>query len=587
MSIRRKFQLLAAVVLLGLASLLFVIESVVIQEITTKCIEKEIQTIFSHRNAVREYTLEVMQPKILELIGKDGFLTELQCGNYIVDQIDHRLKNDFGNNMVYKIASIKPRNPRNMAHKFESDIINGMEEQYREGQAPTWEGQTRLDGKEYYVFARGQITKDSCLRCHGAPEDAPAALKKRYPPEDDTGYGHERDRVVAADFIYLPQDMVEGQLHGIRLYAMGITLIALILAMVGLRFALKRIFLPIIQVTGVAQLIARGNLDQASSDMDTMMRQQRLDSRAEAGHTRNEVVGMAAAFAQMIKNLNSLIGNFKSAEAHLSSTASQITASAVQLEATASQQAAAANQVKATSKAISNRSHQLVQTMDSMAEGVEKTAGLANDGRDNLEEMKGAMQELMDASGAISSKLSTINERTQNITGIVSTITKVAEKTNLLSLNASIEAEKAGEHGLGFFIVAREIRRLADQTAVSATSIGQMVKEMRSSVSSGVMEMDKFIQKVNQSVNNVSRIGDGLADVITQVEALAPHFETLKDVTREQTTGADEINQAMIQLTEGIESAKESLTEFKEVTRSLVEASRNMEEEVSHFILEE
>ncbi|NJL67659.1 MAG: hypothetical protein HC894_14525 [Microcoleus sp. SM1_3_4] len=76
-----------------------------------------------------------------------------------------------------------------------------------------------------------------------------------------------------------------------------------------------------------------------------------------------------------------------------------------------------------------------------------------------------------------------------------STISKVADRTNLLSLNAPIEAEKAGEYGLGFAVVAREIRRLADQTAVATLDIEGMVRDMQSSVAAGVMEMDKFTKK--------------------------------------------------------------------------------------------
>ena len=90
-------------------------------------------------------------------------------------------------------------------------------------------------------------------------------------------------------------------------------------------------------------------------------------------------------------------------------------------------------------------------------------------------------------------------QRTASINLAVTTIAKVADQTNLLSINAAIEAEKAGEYGKGFLVVAREIRRLADQTAVASLDIERMVKEMHSSVSAGVMEMDKFAEQVRSS----------------------------------------------------------------------------------------
>jgi methyl-accepting chemotaxis protein WspA len=95
----------------------------------------------------------------------------------------------------------------------------------------------------------------------------------------------------------------------------------------------------------------------------------------------------------------------------------------------------------------------------------EEAAGSATTGQKGLESMEATMQQMGKASKAISDKLALINEKAANIGSVVTTITKVADQTNLLSLNAAIEAEKAGEHGLGFSVVAREIRRLADQTA--------------------------------------------------------------------------------------------------------------------------
>lgn len=97
--------------------------------------------------------------------------------------------------------------------------------------------------------------------------------------------------------------------------------------------------------------------------------------------------------------------------------------------------------------------------------------------------METTMRQLADSTGSISARLGLISEKANNINGTITTITKVADQTNLLSLNAAIEAEKAGEYGLGFAVVAREIRRLADQTAVATLDIESMVRDMQSSVS--------------------------------------------------------------------------------------------------------
>jgi methyl-accepting chemotaxis protein WspA len=98
----------------------------------------------------------------------------------------------------------------------------------------------------------------------------------------------------------------------------------------------------------------------------------------------------------------------------------------------------------------------------------------------------------------------------------------VADQTNLLSINAAIEAEKAGEAGRGFLVVAREIRRLADQTAVATLDIEQMVRQMQAAVSSGVMEMDKFREDVRNGIGQTSTISEQMSQILDQVHPAVP-----------------------------------------------------------------
>jgi hypothetical protein len=107
-----------------------------------------------------------------------------------------------------------------------------------------------------------------------------------------------------------------------------------------------------------------------------------------------------------------------------------------------------------------------------------------------------AMQQLVESTGSTSSELATIREKADNITQVVTTTTQVADQTNLLSTNAASEAEKAGEHGRGFRVVAREIRRLAGQTAVATLDIGSMVRLTQDAVPAGVLQTDQFGDEV-------------------------------------------------------------------------------------------
>jgi methyl-accepting chemotaxis protein WspA len=225
--------------------------------------------------------------------------------------------------------------------------------------------------------------------------------------------------------------------------------------------------------------------------------------------------------------------------------------------------------------------------MNEVNQVANQSAKMASAGQKGLGGMDRTMRQLADSTTSIGSKLSVISERAANINLVVTTITKVADQTNLLSINAAIEAEKAGEYGLGFLVVAREIRRLADQTAVATLDIERMVKEMQYSVSAGVMEMDKFSEQVRQVVSEVGTIGGQLGQIITSVQGLGERFDQVTEGMRVQSQGADQIREAMIRLSEAASQTTVSLREFNKATDSLREAVHDLKEEVSRFTIGE
>ena len=220
-----------------------------------------------------------------------------------------------------------------------------------------------------------------------------------------------------------------------------------------------------------------------------------------------------------------------------------------------------------------------------MTEVAEQTANLAGTGQKGLARMEATMRQVMEAGGAVNSKLAVLNEKASNINQVVTTITKVADQTNLLSLNAAIEAEKAGEHGRGFAVVATEIRRLADQTAIASYDIEQLVKEMQSAVSAGVMGMDKFSEEVRRGVSEVEQVSEQLAQIIGQVQALTPQFEAVNEGMQSQSTGAQQISEALAQLTESAQQTLDSLHQSSVVMDQLNSTANDLRTSVSGFEL--
>lgn len=278
---------------------------------------------------------------------------------------------------------------------------------------------------------------------------------------------------------------------------------------------------------------------------------------------------------------NSLIHRLQQSVVQITTSATQIAASGKQLEATVAEQMASTNEVTATAQEIASTSRGLVKTMEQVADMAQKTAISANDSQDELAEMENVMRQLTEATTSISSKLGVMNKKAGNINNVVVTITKVADQTSLLSLNAAIEAEKAGEYGAGFAVVAREIRRLANQTAVATLEIEQIVKDMQSAVTVGVMEMDKFNHSVGNSVDRVSSISDQIAKVINQVQSLPPRFEQVSQSMEEQSQGAQQISEAMEQLGQASHQTVDALRETNSALDQLDDAAQGLRKEIT------
>jgi methyl-accepting chemotaxis protein WspA len=222
-------------------------------------------------------------------------------------------------------------------------------------------------------------------------------------------------------------------------------------------------------------------------------------------------------------------------------------------------QATSTYQVGAAAQEIAATSQELVQTMHDVARMSANNATAAENSQASLAHMETTMQTLEKATRLIADRLGLINERAANITSVVSTIANVAAQTNLLSLNAAIEAEKAGEHGLGFAVVAREIRRLADQTAEATLDIEHIVKEMTSAVSAGVVGIDNFAHDVRQGAEEIRTVGAHLGQIITQVQTLTSRFDTVHAGMKGQVQGAQQISAGIGQLQEIAEQAATSL----------------------------
>jgi methyl-accepting chemotaxis protein len=302
--------------------------------------------------------------------------------------------------------------------------------------------------------------------------------------------------------------------------------------------------------------------------------------------SKDELGTLAGYFNTFLEKLQAMVGQIQRSGIQVTSSSTELAATARQHEATLKSQLESTFRVSTSVNNISSVARQLVGTVREVTAMSQEAAQYANSGQADLSRMGKAMSEMEIASKSISGRLETINEKTENITTVVTTITKVADQTNLLSLNAAIEAEKAGEFGRGFIVVAREIRRLADQTAIATLDIEQMVKEMQAAVTNGVREMDTFIDLVRHNVDDVGKISAQLNRIIEQVRALSPNFETVNTAMGLQSDNAQKINNEMVTLSEEMQQIIESLHDSFLAIGQLNEAAKGLQNEVCRFKVE-
>jgi methyl-accepting chemotaxis protein WspA len=359
--------------------------------------------------------------------------------------------------------------------------------------------------------------------------------------------------------------------------------LVMLLALTAAMYMGQRLTRPLELVTRLAGKIAAGDLHGAKSELASLG--ERFHERGESGRFdfRDESHDLLDSFETMTGTLDKLIGQVQRSGIQVTTSATEIAASARQLEATVAEQAASTREVSATSTQISSTASALLETMNGVTQAVGEAATRAEGGHGELGRMEGSMRELVKATSTISSRLGVISDRASKISTVVTTINKVSDQTALLSLNAAIEAEKAGEFGKGFSVVAREISRLADQTAVATQDIEGVIKEMQSSVSSGVMEMDKFSEEVRRRVGDVNKVAEQLGGIIDRVRALGPEFESVQDGMHTQSIAAQQISEAMKQLSAAADQTKESLGEFKQATGQLNAAVQGLQGQVSQF----
>lgn len=301
-----------------------------------------------------------------------------------------------------------------------------------------------------------------------------------------------------------------------------------------------------------------------------------LTARIPLRQDNSEFNQVAISFNKMAETFDTIIGRLKQIGQVLTTSASEIASASQEQEIIIIEQEATTREIASAANEISSTAKEFAHTMNEVSLAAEQTSHLALKGKGSLNNMESIMSHMVEASSTIAGKLAVLNEKANNITSVITTINKVADQTNLLSLNASIEAEKAGEYGRSFAVIAREIRRLADQSAIATLDVEKMVNEIMTAVSSSVKGMDDFTQEIRKGVGQVRSVSEHLGTIIEHVQIFTARFDLINQGMQAQSTGAEQINEAIAQLSQSARHTTEAIHQFHKTIQELNQAANEL-----------
>jgi methyl-accepting chemotaxis protein len=313
-------------------------------------------------------------------------------------------------------------------------------------------------------------------------------------------------------------------------------------------------------------------------------------ARGEGDLTKKVIVTSNDEFGQLADEINTLVEKIRSIISQIAQTSEQVSSAAVQLQSNAEQMATGAEEVAAQAETVATAGEEMSATSGDIAqncqmasEGSQQASAAAISGAKVVDETINVMNSIAERVRSSAKAVESLGSRSDQIGEIVGTIEDIADQTNLLALNAAIEAARAGEQGRGFAVVADEVRALAERTTRATREIGEMIKAIQQETKGAVIAMEEGVSEVAKGSEKAADSGRALEQILQQINDVNAQIHQVATAAEEQTATTSEISSNMLQITEVVAQTSRGAHESASSANRLSALADDLKRIVSQF----